>query len=265
MGDTEYRQTSRNKIHRLRNRGHYDFKTVHEIINGATVLHVSFVPDPSDPFPIVLPMIGQLGLFSDDRAATFDLGQPLDLYLHGSISSHLMRLCQEALERGEVGLPLCIAATRVDGLVLALTPFHHSYNFRSAVLHGHGQVVQDLSEKMYALELITNKVVPERWQNTRTPPNKVELESTHILRVQVFSGSAKVRLGGPNGDRGDLKNPDVLQKYWSGVVPMWEMLGDPLPAPQTQLSVPRHVSSFIEKRNLANRVEAQEAAKELKA
>jgi hypothetical protein len=32
--------------------------------------------------------------------------------------------------------PVCVAATLFDGVVLALTPFNHSCNFRSAVVHG---------------------------------------------------------------------------------------------------------------------------------
>lgn len=45
------------------------------------MLHVSFQP-PNSPFPAVLPMIGQMGSF--DRPSA-DLGEVLDLYLHGSV------------------------------------------------------------------------------------------------------------------------------------------------------------------------------------
>ena len=46
------------------------------------MLHVSFNA-PNSPFPAVLPMIGQMGSF--DRPSA-DLGDPLDLYLHGFVS-----------------------------------------------------------------------------------------------------------------------------------------------------------------------------------
>ena len=39
------------------------------------------------------------------------------------------------------GLAITIAATKVDGIVLSLTPNSHSYNYRSAVLFGHGSFV----------------------------------------------------------------------------------------------------------------------------
>lgn len=243
----------------------YDYEAVRTFINSTAVLHVSFVaadasdPDRNDAFPVVLPMIGQMGLFSEKSTYT---SQPLDLYLHGAIASRVMKLAQAAVARGEPGLPVCIAATKVDGYVLALTPFHHSDNFRSAVLHGHATVIEDPDEKLWALELITNKIVPGRWQNTRTPPNKVEMQSTHILRVGVTVGSAKLRWGVPNSDRGDLKNPDVLSSYWAGVVPMWEALGDPIPCAHNQIAVPAYLQDFVRRTNEENENTALEASKE---
>ncbi|PYI07909.1 hypothetical protein BO78DRAFT_442399 [Aspergillus sclerotiicarbonarius CBS 121057] len=250
MSEPSYPKTPRNAINRLRNRGAYDFQTAHGIINTTAVLHVSFAPDPTDPYPIVLPMIGQMGTRTEPHST--DLNHPMDLYLHGSISSRIMKLSHEAIARGDHGLAVCIAATKVDGYVLAHTPFHHSYNFRSAVVHGHATV------------LITNKIVPERWQNTRTPPNQVELQSTNILRVRVFSGSAKLRWGVPNGDRADLKNQDVLDRYWAGVVPMWETFGEPICAPSNQAPVPDHVRGFVQRQNEENRRVALEASEEQK-
>lgn len=143
-------------------------------------------------------MIGKMGSFENPSAK---LHEAMDCYLRGSISSRIMKLSKDAVARGEEGWSICITATRVDGYVLAVTPFHHSYNFRSAVLHGHAEVVEDDAERLYAMELITDSIVPERWQNTGTPPNKVELQSTHILKVKVYAASAKLRSGVPNYDR----------------------------------------------------------------
>lgn len=63
----------------------------------------------------------------------------------------------------EGGLAITIAATKVDGIVLSLTPNSHSYNYRSAVLFGYGSLVEDVQEKLWAMELVTNSVVPGRW------------------------------------------------------------------------------------------------------
>ena len=72
---------------------------------------------------MILPMIGQTGSFQRPSA---DLGDVQDLYLHGYVSSRIMRLSRE--EGGkEKGFPVTVAASHVDGLVLALTPNSHSY------------------------------------------------------------------------------------------------------------------------------------------
>jgi len=92
-------------------------------------------------------------------------------------------------------LSLIIPSTQVDGLVLSLTPNTHSYNYRSAVLHGVASLVTDAAEKLWAMELITNSVCPGRWQNSRVPPDAAEMSSTQIMRVKVENGSAKVREG----------------------------------------------------------------------
>lgn len=40
----EYPKTKRNTLGRLKARGVYDFETVHNIVNSASILHVSFPP-----------------------------------------------------------------------------------------------------------------------------------------------------------------------------------------------------------------------------
>jgi hypothetical protein len=174
-----------------------------------------------------------------------------------------MRLAQEAIGQGHQGLPVCIAATKIDGYVLALAPFHHSYNFRSAILHGYAQTVEDEDEKLWAMQLITNSVVPERWDNSRTPPTKTEMLSTRILRVKIFTGSAKLRTGLPHDDRHDLRDENVQGRIWAGVVPVWEMMGDPIPAPYNGPEmVPDHVKVYIRQTNEQNKESALNAAKE---
>lgn len=225
----------------------YDVETIHTIINTTPVLHVSFVPDPTTPMPIVLPMIGQMGLFSGDSA---NGDESWKCYLHGYVSSRLMNLSAAALTRGEEGLPLCIAATKVDGFVLSLTPNSHNYNYRSAVLQGHATIVEDVDEKLWAMKLITNSVIPERYENTRIPPDNAEMQSTRILKVTVSSASGKVREGVPEDERKDMKREDVLDQVWTGVVPLYEQLGKPVPGPYNRVGeVPEHVRAFVDGEN----------------
>jgi hypothetical protein len=73
-------------------------------------------------------MIGQMGLFPGDESRD---DSSRKCYLHGYVSSRLMKLADDAVKRGEEGLPLYVAATKVDGFVLSLTPNSHNYNYRS--------------------------------------------------------------------------------------------------------------------------------------
>lgn len=164
---------------------------------------------------------------------------------------------------GTNGVPLCVAATKVDGLVLTLTPNSHSYNYRSATLHGNAVLVDDPEEKLYAMELITNSVVPGRWDHTRIPPDEAEMSSTSILRMKIASASAKIRIGAPSDDKKDNERPGLREKVWTGVVPVFETLGTPIPGPYNLVAeVPEHISSYVEKNNLATKAHAVSTAEE---
>jgi hypothetical protein len=154
-------------------------------------------------------MIGQLGLFPGDSDKGIEQWSCL---LHGYVTNRLMRLADDAVKRGEEGIPICVAATKVDGFVLTLTPNSHNYNYRSAVLHGYATIVEDEKEKLWAMQLITNSVVPDRWQHTRVPPDAAEMQSTRIMKVNIAAASGKVREGVPNDERKDVKRNDVLDR-----------------------------------------------------
>lgn len=220
----------------------------------------------------MIPMLGFMGAFTDASAS---LSGPLDLYLHGYVSSRLFRL-GSASNGEEEGLPLTVAATHLDGLVLALTPNHHSYNYRSAILHGYASPVMDEQEKLWAMEKITNSVVDDRWENSRIPPTKTEMTSTQILKVRIVDASAKIRSGGPGDDKDDLKNEELKKKVWIGVVPTWTAYGTPIPGPENRYEgrkgwlgtglggeeVPEHISAFVKRENEVGERAAIEAVKQ---
>ncbi|KAF2020183.1 hypothetical protein BU24DRAFT_489995 [Aaosphaeria arxii CBS 175.79] len=244
-----------NNVNRYKHQATYDVDTVHTIVNSTPVLHVSFVPDPSTLAPVVLPMIGQLGLYPGDES---NGETEYSCYLHGYVSSRVMNLASS----GGEGLPLCVAATKVDGFVLTLTPNSHNYNYRSAVLHGFGTIVDDVDEKLWAMRLITDSVVPDRYDNTRVPPDGAEMQSTRILKMKVTGASAKVREGVPQDERKDMKREDILDSVWTGVVPVYERLGEPVPGPYNRLKeVPEHVKRFVKEENAKRDAYAFEAAK----
>jgi nitroimidazol reductase NimA-like FMN-containing flavoprotein (pyridoxamine 5'-phosphate oxidase superfamily) len=222
------------------------------------MVNISFTP-PSSPFPTILPMIGALGSFTRPSA---DITQVQDLYLHGYVSSRIMNLSRTPSQPD--GLPVCVSTTHVDGLVLSLTPFTHNYNYRSATVFGHATLVTDPDEKMYALRIITDSVVPGRWEGSRTPPTAGEMGATGVLKVKIAAGSAKVRMGGPNDDKADLADGPLRERVWAGVVPVYQVYGEPIPAAYNKAeAVPGYIAEFVADVSKENREQAVEAAKKI--
>lgn len=232
----------------------YALSTIHTLISSSPILNVSFNP-PNSPFPTILPMIGALGSFSRPSA---DITDVQDLYLHGYVSSRIMNLARTPEQPS--GLPVCISASHLDGLVLSLTPNSHSYNYRSATLFGHATLVDDADEKLFAMRRITDGVVPGRWEGTRVPPNAGELASTAVLRVKIAAGSAKVRAGEPNDDKGDLGDEALVDRVWTGVVPVYQTFGDPIAGRYNRVGVPGYLGEFVKDANECAKEGALEAA-----
>ncbi|KAI8955460.1 flavin-nucleotide-binding protein [Xylaria longipes] len=268
--ELEYPTQPYSKVNRYDVRATYALKTIHELVNTCPILQVSFnLPD--SPFPMMLPMIGQMGSFARPSS---DLGDVLELYLHGYVSSRLINLSRKsgASNNGDdssgseavaepTGLPITVGASHMDGLVLSLTPNSHSYNYRSAVLFGHASVVADVEEKLWAMELITNGVVRDRYRHTRVPPNNAEMQSTSVLRVTIAAGSAKLRSGMPSDERADREDAALLGRVWTGVVPVHYTLGEPLPGPYNTLAAPpAYLSEFVRDSNQDAKDIALEAA-----
>ena len=262
----------------LNSSGQYDYATIHAIVDSTPVLHVSF-PPADDEFPVILPMLGCTGSFEtygksepgeqssagpgsfpeDSHTPKEDQNVPKTIYLHGSATARLFKTTNS--ER----LPVCVAATTVQGIVLALSPFHNSCNYASAVVHGYASAVTDEAECVYALTRITDNLVPERWQNSRSPPTKSELTSTGVIRVEVVSASAKVRVGGPSDDRHDLKNDEVVNGVWTGVVPCWNGFGEPVASDYNKVQqLPGYLREWIDGANKSGQQEAQDAIKKQK-
>lgn len=222
---------------------------IHGILNEVPILHVSFngpQKDSGPQFPTILPMLGACDTYPSDEEA--------HIYLHGSSVARLFKLTQG----GEI--PLCVAGTLVDGYVLALAPFHNSCNYRSAVVFGYGLLVEDPEEVQFALRLITNNSIPERWENSRKPPTKAEVTSTGVLKVRIETASAKTREGGPGDERFDLDNPEVANNTWIGVVPTYMTLGEPIAGELNKVKqVPEYLQDWVADANSMNEQRAIDA------
>ena len=194
--------TPRTTLRRLPARGHFDRATVNAILDEALVCHVGFV---SEGQPFVIPTI---------HARAGD-----QVFVHGSAASRMLTTLQG-------GVPVCLTATLVDGLVLARSAFHHSMNYRSVVVLGDAQAVTDEREKWDALHAIVEHVAPGRWSEVREPSAK-ELAATLVLRLPIEEASAKVRTGPPLDD-----DEDYALECWAGVLPLRLTPGAPEPDPR---------------------------------
>jgi hypothetical protein len=191
-------QTERTRLRRLPKRGAFDRETVYAILDEAFICHVGFVVDGQ---PYVIPTgFGRI----DDV-----------LYIHGSSASRMLRTLSE-------GVDICFTTTLVDGLVLARSAFHHSINYRSAVVLGKATLVEAAEEKSKALEAITDHIVPGRWADVRWP-TALELKATSVLKLPIEEASAKVRTGPPIDDE-----EDYAMNIWAGVLPLKIETGDPI-------------------------------------
>lgn len=186
---TNFDITERNKVKRVAYRGNYDRETIYPIVDEALICHVGFAVEGQ---PFVIPTI---------HARIKD-----SIILHGAPASRMLKYIS-------AGNPVCITVTHVDGLVLARSVFHHSMNYRSAVLFGRGYLIEDEAEYFEAAKAITDQLIPGRWDDARQPTPK-EVNGTHFVRVHIEEASAKIRTGPPGDDEADYALP-----IWAGVIP----------------------------------------------
>jgi hypothetical protein len=119
--------------------------------------------------------------------------------------------------------------------VLARSAFHHSVNYRSAVIFGIPRLVTDPEEKLHGLNRIVDHLVPGRSTAVRGP-NRKELAKTSVLALALTEASVKTRAGGANDEDEDLDLP-----YWTGVIPLRVVADEPITNDDCDLLVPAHV------------------------
>jgi hypothetical protein len=209
--------TPRTRVVREAERAVYDRETVYRILDAGFICHVGFV---SDGQPFVIPT-------SYGRKDS-------NLYIHGSAASRMLRQMKE-------GVPVCVTVTLLDGLVLARSVFNHSMNYRSVVILGKATLVDDPEEKLAALRVLSEHILPGRWDDARQP-NDRELKATSVLRLPIEEFSAKVRTGPPIDDEEDYFFPT-----WAGVVPLEIEAGAPIRDQRLDAArdVPKYIKTFL--------------------
>jgi len=185
---------AKSKVKRIPKRGHYDEKTLFEILDDGLICHVGFCIEEQ---PFVIPT-----LYGRDGNK---------IYLHGASTSRMLKSIEK-------GISVCLTVTHVDALVLARSAFHHSMNYRSAVVFGKATKVSD-EEKEKVLKIISDQVIPGRWEEVRSP-NQKELKATTVLELTIDEASSKIRTGPPGDEKEDLE-----LGIWAGLVPINKLFG----------------------------------------
>jgi uncharacterized protein len=207
--------TERTTLHRLRERGRTDRADLYAVLDAGLICHLGMVIDGA---PVVLPTgYGRIG----DT-----------LYLHGSSGNRGLLAAD--------GQQVCVTVTLLDGLVCARAIFHHSMNYRSAVVLGQGRLLTDEDERLAALRAVTEQLTPGRWDHTR-PPTRKEMAATAVIALSLAEASVKVRTGPPSDDE-----EDYASDLWAGVIPAALVFGQPEPDPRLDpgIGVPAHITAI---------------------
>jgi uncharacterized protein len=206
-----YQPTGRTTLRRLPERARYDPETVHSILDEGFICHVAYVADGQ---PYALP------------TGYARIGETL--YLHGSTGSRLGL---------RPGMDVCVTVTLLDGIVLARSAFHHSFQYRSVMALGRTRLVTDASEKDAALGALVEHFMPGRSAEAR-PGSRRELAATAVLAVSLEEVSAKVRTGDPKDEDEDYELP-----VWAGILPLALRPGKPVPDSRLDPTIP--VPSYV--------------------
>ncbi len=208
--------TQRTAVQRLKQRGHYDRATLYRILDEGLVCHVGFAVEGR---PFVIPM---------GYARVGDT-----LILHGSNKSRLLRRLADGCEA-------CVTVTLLDGLVLARSAFHHSMNYRSAVVFGCARRITEERDKRAALDALVEHLIPGRTEHARAA-NAQELSATEVLELPLDEASAKIRVGPPVDN-----TEDHALEIWAGVVPLRLQAEPPVPDPELRagIEVPSYAVAY---------------------
>lgn len=178
-----------NKLIRGAKREMNDFESVYAVLDAGFICHVGFQHQ------------GQTMMIPTAYGRKDDC-----LYLHGSSKNFMF---SQILNNQTT----CIAVTHLDGIVLAKNLFHSSVNYRSAVLFGKAVLVEHESERIEALKIISEHIMPGRTAEVELGSD-LQINATMVIKFTIERASVKIRAGGPMGDEA-INNP-----VWSGHIPL---------------------------------------------
>jgi hypothetical protein len=103
------------------------------------------------------------------------------------------------------------------------------------MIFGTATVLKD-EEKIAALEVISNGLIPGSWDYTR-PITSKETAATMIVSLPLEKYSAKQRTGSSHDEDEDMNLP-----LWAGIIPVERTFGTPIAADYaSDIPVPAHL------------------------
>ena len=201
--------TSPRRIRRLAERQTTDRDALFELLDGELVGHLAAVVDGA---PVVVPM----GYARDGE----------HLLVHGSTGGGF------ALRAASDRSTVAFAVTALDGLVYARSLFDSSMNYRSAVVYGVLEPVEEEATDA-ALLALAERLMPGRVDEVR-PTKRKETAATRVLRLALDDVVMKQRAAGASEAADDGEDHST----WAGVVPLTRTWGPPQASPLTPAQAP---------------------------
>jgi len=209
-----------NKVIRGAKREMNDTESVYAILDAGFLCHVAFQHQ------------GQTMMIPTAYGREEDA-----LYIHGSTKNFMLNQILD-------GQTICISVTHLDGIVLAKSLFHTSVNYRSAVLFGKAVLVEDETERIHGMKIITENIVKGRWDEVEIGTES-QLKATMVIKFTIEKASAKIRNEGPMGD------DEIKDHVWSGHIPLVMKAQQPLIDQKfgIELEMSKSVKNYFEKNN----------------
>jgi len=186
--DNSFPFSEHSKVKSGHKRASYKKQPIYHLVDDLKLGHIGFIWNKR---PVVIPM--SIWRVEDD------------LYFHVINKSRLQKL----LEAGE---EMSISFAESKEWVMAKSAYHHSANYRSAVMYCTGSRVTDEVEFDHAFEVLIEQMEKGRWDKIRAPSEQ-ERKGTALMKLAINEASFKSRTGGAGVEPED-EHIDV----WTGTL-----------------------------------------------
>jgi hypothetical protein len=213
--------TAKTRLRRRPQRGFHDEENVFRVLDSAVIGHIGYAIDGN-------PFVTPTAYWRDGRR----------LYWHGSAQSRMIQV-------QSTGVAACLAASILDGLIVARSGFHHSIQYRSVMAFGRTEPIEGREAKREAMNAFIARVFPDRPRDLRAM-HDAEIDAIGVIGMEIAEASAKIRTGGVEDEAEDYALP-----CWAGVVPIRTVVGKVQPDTRLLVDPARPPSLALYEENAA--------------